>query len=92
MEEQDDSPDGSGPYVVAHMFLLCCVIMQATIWIQLSHVSRQRYHPFGKIFTFNFVAMLISVIVISALQATKEDMLVDTKTNGLILLGVTCFF
>ena len=85
---QESTPDENAKYVVAHLFLLCCVVTQATIWIQLSHVSHQKYQPFGKILTFNLVAMLVSIIVI----AISDEINVKTRMNGVIILGVTVLF
>ena len=59
--------DPCGPYAIAALFFFCNMVTHMTIWIQLSHVSRQRYIPFGKLYTFNLIAMIVTIIVAVAI-------------------------
>lgn len=42
-----------------HMLLYNFVIAHMTIWVQLCHVSRQKYTPFVKIPVFTMIAMTV---------------------------------
>ena len=88
MKAQETNPEENAPYLFAYLLLYCFTIVQATMWIQLSHVSMQRYHPFGKLFTFNLIALAVQVIVLMSMETVE----IDTRMDALILLGITVFF
>jgi hypothetical protein len=85
-EAQPTAPEEHAIYQWTYSMLYAFVIAHITIWVQLCHVSKQKYQPFIKIFVFNLIAM--GVVGIAATQ--NED--IDTRMTMLGVLAITVLF
>ena len=59
-EKAETEQEEHAVFMFLYFMLYSGLIGHQTIWVQLCHVSRQKYQPFTKLLTFVVMALLIS--------------------------------
>jgi len=79
-------PEEHAIWMWTYANLFAFVMTHITIWIQLCHVSKQKYQPFIKLFIFTLVALIV------AGAASTQTESVDTRQTMLGVLAIVMVF